>query len=245
MTINWWTLGLQAVNVLILVWLLSRVFWRPVAEAIARRQDTVEGILKDAKAAQAKADDFLAEVIATREGMAAERNTLLTEAALQADAAAKATLKDAAAKAEALLRTAQLEREHVRDANRMAAASESARLAVDIARKLLERADAGQLKTPFLDQLIEAIDAMPHKDKAALAGTVGGIDLISAVELDDETTAQIEKAVGAALEGQPRLNFRTDPALIAGFEIRTRHFVLHSNWAADLEAILKDLQDAA
>ena len=82
---------MQAVNVLILVWLLSRVFWRPVAEAIARRQDTVEGILKDAKAAQAKADDFLAEVIATREGMAAERNTLLTEAALQADAAAKAT----------------------------------------------------------------------------------------------------------------------------------------------------------
>ena len=40
MTIDFWGLGLQAVNVLILVWLLSRVFWRPVAAAIAKRQET-------------------------------------------------------------------------------------------------------------------------------------------------------------------------------------------------------------
>ncbi|MDU1693666.1 MAG: ATPase, partial [Bradyrhizobium sp.] len=31
MTIDWWTVGLQAVNVTILVWLLARFFWRPVA----------------------------------------------------------------------------------------------------------------------------------------------------------------------------------------------------------------------
>jgi len=29
MTIDWWTLGLQTVNVAILVWLLQRFFWRP------------------------------------------------------------------------------------------------------------------------------------------------------------------------------------------------------------------------
>jgi F-type H+-transporting ATPase subunit b len=31
-TIDWWTLGLQAVNVLILIWLLGYFFWRPVAK---------------------------------------------------------------------------------------------------------------------------------------------------------------------------------------------------------------------
>ena len=35
MTIDWWTLGIQAVNVVILVWLLGRFFWRPVAAMIA------------------------------------------------------------------------------------------------------------------------------------------------------------------------------------------------------------------
>ena len=28
MTIDWWTLGLQTINVAILVWLLKRFFWR-------------------------------------------------------------------------------------------------------------------------------------------------------------------------------------------------------------------------
>jgi len=29
MTIDWWTLGIQTVNVVILIWLLERFFWRP------------------------------------------------------------------------------------------------------------------------------------------------------------------------------------------------------------------------
>ena len=245
MTIDWWTLGLQAVNVLILVWLLSRIFWRPVAAAITRRQDTVEGMLKDAKATQAKADDMLAEVLTAREGMAAERNTLLSEAALQAEGATKTALQEAASKAEALLKAAQLESVHINEANRMVAAAQSAQLAVDIARKLLARLDAGKAKEPFLDQLIDALDTLPAKDKAALAGATGGVDLISASELDSATRMRIETAVAAALDGQPQLNFHTDPALIAGFELRTRHFVLQSSWAADLDAILRDLKDAA
>ena len=34
MTIDWWTLGLQAVNVAVLIWLLGRFFWKPVAAMI-------------------------------------------------------------------------------------------------------------------------------------------------------------------------------------------------------------------
>ncbi len=41
MTIDWWTLALQAANVLILVWLLARFFWKPVAGMIAERRDGV------------------------------------------------------------------------------------------------------------------------------------------------------------------------------------------------------------
>lgn len=245
MTIDWWTLGLQALNVLILVWLLSRLFWQPVAKAIAKRQETAETMLQDAQATQARADDMLAEVVAAREGMAAERNTLLTEAAHQAEGAAKAALQDAATKAEALLKAAQLESLHIDDAKRMAAAAQAAELAVDIARKLLTRLDAAETWSPFLDQLIDAIDALPARDKATLAATPGGIDLISASDPDSATRTRIETAVAAALDAQPRLNFHTDPALIAGFELRTRHFVLRSSWAADLDAILKDLKNAA
>ena len=38
MTIDWWTLGLQTINVLILIWLLAHFFWRPVAGMIEQRR---------------------------------------------------------------------------------------------------------------------------------------------------------------------------------------------------------------
>jgi F-type H+-transporting ATPase subunit b len=80
MTLDWWGLGLQAINVLILVWLLSRVFWRPVAGAITRRQEAAQAMLDEGKTAQAKADAALAEVVETRAGIAAERDAILAEA---------------------------------------------------------------------------------------------------------------------------------------------------------------------
>ena len=38
MTIDWWTLGIQTVNVVVLVWLLQHFFWRPVAAMIEQRR---------------------------------------------------------------------------------------------------------------------------------------------------------------------------------------------------------------
>ena len=42
MTIDWWTLGIQTVNVVILIWLLGRFFWRPVAAMIEQRAPTAQ-----------------------------------------------------------------------------------------------------------------------------------------------------------------------------------------------------------
>jgi F-type H+-transporting ATPase subunit b len=38
MKIDWWTLGLQTINILVLVWILSRFLFRPVSDMIAARQ---------------------------------------------------------------------------------------------------------------------------------------------------------------------------------------------------------------
>jgi F-type H+-transporting ATPase subunit b len=245
MTINWWTLGLQAVNVLILVWLLSRVFWRPVAAAIKARQDAAQKMLSDAKTTQTKADAALAEVTKTRAGIATERDALLSEAKTKADATAKSAMAKAAAKAETTLKAAQATQKHETATARVKVAADTAQLAVDIARKLLARLDTTEVQPLFLGLLIGSIDQMPAADKKGLLETAEGIDLISAVALDDAAQAKIAKAVAKALDGKPTLNFLTDPDLIAGFEIRTAHFVLHDSWKSDLATILKDLKNAA
>jgi F0F1-type ATP synthase membrane subunit b/b' len=50
MTFDLWTLGFQAVNVLVLIWLLHRFFWKPVAAMIAARQAAAATLLEEAEA---------------------------------------------------------------------------------------------------------------------------------------------------------------------------------------------------
>ncbi len=244
MTIDWWTLGLQAVNFLILAWLLSRVFWKPVALAITARQEAAQTMLSDAKATQDKADVALAEVEKTRAGMGAEREALLAEAGKKAEATAKAALAEASDKAETLVKSAKSARERETEAMRGRNAIDAAELAVDIAGKLLGRLDTGTVQAAFLKLLVETVGRMTPNDRAALVGTTEGIDMVSAVPLDDDARAQVEQAVGKALGEPPKLNFLTDPDLIAGFEMRTPHFVLRDSWQSDLAAILKDIGNA-
>ncbi|MDU8912847.1 F0F1 ATP synthase subunit delta [Aestuariicoccus sp. MJ-SS9] len=245
MTLDWWGLGLQAVNVLILVWLLGRVFWRPVAEAIARRQEAAQAILDEGKTAQAKAEAALAEVTEARAGIAAERESILAEAKATADTVAKAALKDAQTKADAMIAAARTAIDRDRNTARKENATRAAELSVEIAARLLGRLNTPAVQATFLAQLVEAIAGMSASDRTALIASAEDIEIITATNPEDAERAKIEQAVKDALDGTPSVRLVTDPDLIAGLELRSGHFVLHNSWRADLENILKEVENAA
>ena len=55
MLIDWFTVGAQALNFLILVWLLKRYLYKPVLAAIDARERKVAGTIADAAAQEKKA----------------------------------------------------------------------------------------------------------------------------------------------------------------------------------------------
>ena len=99
MTIDWWTLGIQTVNVVILVWLLGRFFWRPVAAMIEQRRAAAQSMLAEAEAKQSEATTALAEIEQTRAGFAQEREAILAAAHEAAERARAALLEEAAKEA--------------------------------------------------------------------------------------------------------------------------------------------------
>jgi F-type H+-transporting ATPase subunit b len=244
MTLDWWGLGLQAINVLILVWLLSRVFWRPVAGAIAKRQKAAQAMLDASLSAQAKADDALAEVAKTRAGLAAEREAVLAEARATAEATTKTLLTDAQNRAEALMDAADKTIARNEALARTENAYRAASLSVEIAARLLRRLDASMVQAAFLPKLVEAIADLSDPDREALATSEGAIQIVTATEPADADKASIEQAVGDVLSNAPALQFVTDPDLIAGLELRCAHFALHNSWRADLESIRREVEDA-
>jgi F-type H+-transporting ATPase subunit b len=98
MLIDWFTIGAQAVNFLILVWLMKRFLYKPVLAAIDTREKRIAAELADAAAKKADAkkdrDDFQHK----NEEFDQQRAALLTKATDDANTE-RERLLDAARKA--------------------------------------------------------------------------------------------------------------------------------------------------
>jgi F-type H+-transporting ATPase subunit b len=244
MRIDWWTLGFQAVNVVILVWLLQQFFWRPIAAMIEQRRSTTEKALADAKATQAKVTAAMAEIATTRAGFAQEHEAIRAAAHTEAEKVAKATLVAATKEAEAHTAAAHAATLAEHDADEAAWTERASQLAVQIAGRLAARLQGPAVSTAFVDWLVSSIHAMPAAARQAAAAEAGGFEAVSAEELapaeQERTRGLIAKAFGA----QPQMTFKADPSLIAGIELHGPHFALSNSWRADLGQILKDIRHA-
>lgn len=247
MAINWWTLGFQTVNVLILIWLLQHFFWRPVSAMIELRRTTVQKGLDDAEAIRTKAAAALAEVDKTRAGFAGERDKVLADARKTAADAHAAALDDAGKQAAALLAAAKADIAKDEADAGQAWAGRSSKLAVDIAGRLAHRLDGPGVQAAFLDWLVTAIQALPPDQRHAVSGG-SALEAVSAAALSPADQARTGALIGKAFGSGgalPHIAFKVDPALIAGLELHGDHFTVGNSWRADLAAILADAGHAA
>ena len=238
MTIDWWTLGLQTVNIVILVGLLQRFFWKPVAAMIAERRAAAQKALTEAEAARAKAKLDLVGVDKTRAGFAAEREAILSAARDAASHESAAKLTAAGQQADALIAAANAGVEKDKAAATQAWGARSSDLAVDIAKRLAARLEGPAVQGVFLDWALKAVRALPPTTRAAVTGAVV---TTSATPLDPAEQKQATQSIGEAFGGPVRVVFETDPDLIAGLELKTDHLVVANSWRADLAHILAEL----
>ena len=241
MTIDWWTLGIQAVNVLILVWLLGRFFWRPVAAMIEQRRATAQQLLTEAEAKRSQAADALAEIERTRAGFDKERETIIAVARDAAEHARQELLASAAKEAAALSAAATSAIARQRDAAEKVWSERASQLAVEIAKRLLGRLDGPVVSEAFLGWLLQEIRMLPEPVRNAMTADGIVLDLISATPIDPADQERYGQAIGAAFGARPGITFKTDPALIGGLELRGPYLVVNNSWRADLTRIVAGL----
>ena len=241
MTIDWWTLGIQAVNVLILIWLLARFFWRPVAAIIEQRRATAQQILAEAEAKRSQATNALAEIERTRAGFDREREAIIAAAHEAAEQARAVLLASAAKEAAALEASARTAIEKERDAAEAAWAERANVLAVEIAERLVARLDGPVVSAAFLDWLLQEIRVLPALVRDAAAADEVILEAISATQIEPANQERYRKVICEAFGARPQITFKVDPALIAGLELHGPHLVVANSWRADLTKILADL----
>ncbi|MCA0920142.1 F0F1 ATP synthase subunit delta [Pseudooceanicola nanhaiensis] len=240
MSIDWWTLGLQAVNVLVLLWILSRFLFRPVSDIIAARQAAATQDLDAAQATRAEAEAALAAAQEQLAGVAATRAQMLAEARSEADRSRDQLLSEARAEVEKLRTAAQADRLHRQQEASHAMHAEAAELAVDIARRLLDRLPATARVAGFIDGLAEAVARLPERTRAGI-GAEGPVPLRAAAEMSGDEADHLRERL-ARVTGHPvALAVTTDPTLIAGLELDAPHAVVRNHFRADLDRIRQEL----
>ncbi len=241
MTINWWTLGIQTVNIAVLVWLLGRFFWRPVAAIIEQRRATTQRTLADAAALRIQATTALAEIERTRASFGQEREAILAAARDAAEQARTARLQEAATDVAALVAASKQAAEKGQLAADAAWAERASQLAVEIAGRLLARLDGAAVRAAFLDWLLVEIRRLPDPARQAAAAEGVGLEAVSSTALDPADQARYRTLIGDAFGAHPQIAFTADPALIAGLELHGPDFTVSNSWRADLTKILTDI----
>jgi F-type H+-transporting ATPase subunit b len=237
MKIDWWTLGFQTVNVVVLVWLLRHFFWAPVAAAIAARRATAQKTQTDAAAQHASAEAAAKDAALTRAGFAKEREAILAASHAEAEKARAASLDQAKAEVAALrAATAKAMQTEALAADK-AWAERSRHLGIDIAGRLAARLDGPTVHAVFLDWLVKAVRALPDSARRAVADQTAALEAVSATPLDEAEQKHATSLIAEAFGGHPNIVYSTDPALIAGLELRAPHLAVSNSWRADLTAI--------
>ena len=240
MRIDWWTLGLQTVNVLILVWILSRFLFRPVVGIIDERRAAAAKILTDAEAAKEQAAAARDAAEAHSAAIAAGRDAALRHAAAEAERERAAALAAAHAEVAGLRAAAEAQIRGARQADASAASDRAARLAVDIAGKLLKRLPDAARVDGFIDGLAEALASLPAASRDGF-GVRDTARLTAARPLDEREMKACREAFAIALGRPVNFSLSVDPDLVAGLELETPHAVVRNSFRGDLSRIVEEL----
>ncbi len=236
MHIDGWTILLQAVNFLILVWLLRRFLYRPVLAVIAERQAATERVRNEAEAARQAAEDARRALEDQRATLPAERDRLIAAARAEAEAERAALLDRTRAEADRALEEARARLAEERTQALGALQRHAADLGTQLATRLLRDAPARSLTRPLLEEACAAVEALPAAQRHALADGIDPVPvrLATAGALPDEDAAHARDRLSAALGRPVALELTEDPSLIAGVELHFAHSVVRRSWKQTL-----------
>lgn len=247
MRIDWSTLALQTVNVVVLVWLLSRFLFRPVSDIIAKRQAAARKLIDDASRERDAAHAERERARAERASLAAARDDALKDALAQAAAERERLIAAARADAQALRDAARAQADADAVQRTKALDARATRLAIDIAAKLLARLPDSARVAGFVDGVAASLARLPADVRASLADEDAQVRLVAPRALTAQEAAACRAAFAASVGRPLEPDVRVDPALLAGLELESKYANVRNSLRQDLatiEAALLNEDDA-
>lgn len=223
MFIDWFTVGAQTLNFLILVWLMKRFLYKPILDAIDSREKRIAAELSDADAKRDAAQKQREEFLKKNRAFDEQRADLLSKAKEDASTERAKLLDEARAAANGLRANRQEalrdEQQSLNDEFRRRTREE----VFAIARKTLTDLAGVSLESQMSEVFTRRVRQLHGKAKntfaEALTSSSQPVLVRSAFDLPAEQQAAIKVALNEVCAADIRLRFATAPAVISGIEV--------------------------
>lgn len=223
MLIDWFTIAAQALNFLILVWLMKRFLYKPILHAIDAREQRIAKELADADAKKTEAEKEREAFKGKNNEFDRQRDALLSQATEAAKAERQRLLDEARQAAEVLHAKRQdaMEREQQRLNDEITRRTREEVFA--IARKTLTDLAGTSLEERISEvfrRRLRELDGEAKEGFAKILKTSSDPVLVhSAFELPSEQRAAIQHALNETFSAEIHVRFETAPDVISGIEL--------------------------
>ena len=223
MNIHLGTFLFQIVNFAVVAFVLHRVLYRPLHEAIDRRRQATEKAQADADRAKRDAEALQARLDGERVDAQRQREALLREAHQQAEAEGQRLLADARRRAQEQTAEHCQQLAHEREEALSSLKQELVREAVVLAERFLKQAADRTLHRQLVGRLVDSLASASAQDRQKMSldwSPADGAVMETAEELDRQSVAQLSTAVSDLVGRQVDLKIKHNPALICGVCLR-------------------------
>jgi F-type H+-transporting ATPase subunit b len=223
MIIDWFTIGAQALNFLILVWLMKRFLYKPILNAIDMREKKIAAKLADADTKKADAQKQSDEFEKKNKEFDEQRGALLGKATSEAQTERQRLLDEARQAATDLRVKAQETLRNEAHALHQAIGLKTKQEVFAIARKTLGDLSGASLEERMGEVFIRRLremDSQANKDLGTALKTASAPALVrSAFDVPGEQRAAIQKALNEIFAAEIQIRFETAADLIGGIEL--------------------------
>lgn len=222
MLIDWFTVIAQALNFLILVWLMKRFLYKPILNAIDAREKRIADELSDADKKKTEAQKESDEFKHKNEEFEKQRAALLSKATQDAESVRQRLMGEARKAADTLSAKRQESlRNDARNLNQ-AISRRTQQEVFSIARKTLNDLSSSSLEECMTEVFIRRLKEMDSQAKEGLTNafkTSSTVGLVrSAFDLPEEQKATIQNVLNVTFSADIHLKFETAADLIGGIE---------------------------
>jgi len=241
MEIDWFTFSFQIINFLVLVWLLKRFLYKPIINAMDRREESITQRVNEAMSARQDAEREAEDYRLKSQELDHAREKLLVEASRDVEEWKQGRFQEARTDVDRTraewLRSIKRERAaFLRDLRQRAGRQVHA-----MSRRVLAKLCGDSLEAQVIDSFLERLQQVDEQQRLEIAASIRNshhkIFVETGFELPDESRNQVCSVISKYLTDGIDIEFKVVPELICGIELKAAGFKVAWSAAETLDEL--------